>query len=200
MMRKWFIYSLLFGVLLCKWSFEGQAQNVAIKTNLLYGALGQAPNLGMELRLAPRWTLDFGGGYNPWNRTEGRNDNRKMVHWVAQLELRYWLCQSFSGHYFGVHPSYARYNISRHHLPLVFGKDSKEYRYDGTFVGGGFSYGYQLPLSKHWNIDFNIGFGAGMLRYDRYECVQCALPEGGGKENRTYVGPTRAGISFMYFL
>ncbi|MEG1935625.1 MAG: DUF3575 domain-containing protein, partial [Rikenellaceae bacterium] len=44
------------------------AQSVAIKTNLLYGAAAYTPNLGLEIGLGRKTTLDISGGYNPWNR------------------------------------------------------------------------------------------------------------------------------------
>ena len=42
------------------------AQSVAIKTNLLYDATTSI-NFGIETRVAPRWSLDISGNYNPWN-------------------------------------------------------------------------------------------------------------------------------------
>ena len=62
------------------------AQKVGIKTNLLYDAT-TTMNLGIEFGLAPKWTLDISGNYNPWTFSE----NRKMKHWLIQPEARYWL-------------------------------------------------------------------------------------------------------------
>ncbi len=39
------------------------AQDVGIKTNFLYWGTA-TPNLGIEVRVAPRWTIDLSGGYN----------------------------------------------------------------------------------------------------------------------------------------
>ncbi|MCM1022077.1 MAG: DUF3575 domain-containing protein, partial [Muribaculum sp.] len=41
------------------------AQDAAIKTNLLYDATLNA-NAGVEVRLAPKWTLDVSGNINAW--------------------------------------------------------------------------------------------------------------------------------------
>ncbi|MDE5874413.1 MAG: DUF3575 domain-containing protein, partial [Muribaculaceae bacterium] len=41
------------------------AQNVGIKTNLLYDALANI-NLGIEVKMAPRWTFDANGNFNDW--------------------------------------------------------------------------------------------------------------------------------------
>ena len=44
-----------------------RAQDIAIKTNILYGALTYTPNLSLEVGIGKRSTLDLSGGYNPWN-------------------------------------------------------------------------------------------------------------------------------------
>ncbi len=40
-------------------------QEVALKTNLLYDATATI-NGGVEIGLAPKWTLDLSGNYNGW--------------------------------------------------------------------------------------------------------------------------------------
>ena len=55
-------------------------------------------NLGAEVRLAPKWTLDLSGNYNAWSF---KND-KKWKHWMAQPEARYWLCEAFNGHFLGL--------------------------------------------------------------------------------------------------
>ena len=87
-------------------------------------------------------------GYNWFNLDGKPGNNKKKVHWLAQTEFRYFLCERFSGHFFGIHAQGGEYNIGKHEMPLLFGKGSKDYRYEGYAVGGGFSYGYQLPIAK----------------------------------------------------
>ena len=58
------IFTLLILTLLVSYS---RAQDIAIKTNLLYGGYTYTPNLSLEIGLGKRSTLDLGGGYNPWN-------------------------------------------------------------------------------------------------------------------------------------
>ena len=48
---------------------------------------------------------------------------------MTQGEARYWLCQSFYGHFLGVHAGGGEYNLSRVHLPFV--SRSASYRYEG---------------------------------------------------------------------
>ena len=78
---KQFLVSLLLLI-----SFSASAQKIAVKTNLLYDVTTTL-NLGAEVRLAPKWTLDLSGNYNPFNL----GDDKKMKHWLVQPEARYWL-------------------------------------------------------------------------------------------------------------
>ena len=71
-----------------------RGQRVAVKTNLLVDATTTF-NLGVELALHPKWTLDISGSYNPWTF----RDNRKWQHWLVQPEARYWFCQKMSGNF-----------------------------------------------------------------------------------------------------
>lgn len=79
----------------------------AIKTNALYWAT-TTPNLGFEVGLAKKITLDVSGNYNPWKF----GDDRQIKHWLVQPELRYWLCERFNGSFFGLHGHYGEMNVS----------------------------------------------------------------------------------------
>lgn len=85
-----------------------RVEKVAVKTNLLYWAT-TTPNAGFEFGLGKKTTLDISGGYNPW--TLNSDKNRKVKHFLVKPEFRYWLCERFQGHFFGVHAGYGEYNI-----------------------------------------------------------------------------------------
>ena len=174
------------------------AQTTAVKTNLLYGAYTRTPNLSLEFGLGKKSTFEMGGGYNPWNLKGNFDDNKKLVHWLGQLEYRYWLCQKFSGHFFGIHALGSQFNIGGYELPLLFEKGSKNYRHEGYAYGGGISYGYQFYLGKRWSLEANIGLGYARLNYDKYECAKCG--EKLGSVTKDYFGPTKAGISLIYII
>lgn len=176
---------------------ESKAQIVAVKTNALYGALTFTPNLGVEFGLAPKSTLDIGVGYNPWNLKGSETDNKKRVHLLGEVEYRYWLCQKFSGHFFGAHALGSHFNISNYELPLLFGKGAENYRHQGWAVGTGLSYGYQWILGRHWNLEATLGVGYARLQYDKYECKSCG-DKVASDEIRNYFGPTKAGVSIIY--
>lgn len=171
---------------------------IGIKTNLLYGGYTFTPNLGVEIGLGKRTTLEVTGGYNPWNLNGAKNNNKKLVHWLTQAEFRYFLCEKSNGHFFGAHVLGGQYNISGHKLPLLLGKGSDDFRFEGMALGLGVSYGYQLVLAKRWNLEFNIGVGYVNMRYDKYNCPKCG--DKVGTETKHYFGPTKAGVSLIYII
>lgn len=190
------IFALLF-LVFC-FTIPGKSQQVAVKTNLLYGAYTATPNMGLEIRLAKASTLDIGVGYNPWNLNGSTENNKKLVHWLGQVEYRRWLCQRFTGHFFGVHALGTQFNIAGHELPLLLEKGSKNYRYQGYGYGGGISYGYNFFLGKRWGLEATIGMGYARLHYDKYDCVKCG--EKMGADVKNYFGPTKAGILLVYII
>ena len=179
-------------------SYSAAQGVVGIKTNLLYGGLTFTPNLGVEIGLGKRTTLDVSAGYNPWNLGGCTNDNKKLVHFIIQPEFRYFLCDRFNGHFFGIHAIYSMYNIGGHELPLLFGSGSKKYRYQGNAYGGGISYGYQLMLGTHWNLEFQAGVGYARLIHDKYNARKCGELQ--PSSNRNYFGLTKLGITLIYII
>ena len=97
---------LIFGVFLavCWCTGTVKAQDIAVKTNLLYWS-STTPNLSLEFGLGKRTTLDLTGAYNPW--TLNKDKNKKIKHWMVMPEFRYWLCERYNGHFFGLHSGYA---------------------------------------------------------------------------------------------
>jgi hypothetical protein len=171
------------------------AQRVALKENLLYTAARLTPNLALETRLGSRSTLDLLVGYNPWNLKGSVEDNRKLVHVLVEPEYRYWTCEAFNGHFFGVHLLFARFNIGGMNLSPLF---ERAFRYQGSGVGAGVSYGYHWAISTAWGLEFTLGAGVVRVDYDKYACAVCS--EKIDKFAKAYIGPTRAGVSLVYIL
>lgn len=172
------------------------AQNVAVKTNLLSDAV-LSPNLGIEVGLAPKWTLDMTGQLNVWDMSQ----DRRWKHWAVQPELRYWLCDRFSGHFFGAHVHGGQYNIGgfdgRLHFLGTDARKLKDTRYQGWFAGAGVAYGYAWILGRHWNLEAEVGFGYSYTCYDRFRCAGCGKKVEIGIPHH-YVGPTKAAINLVY--
>ena len=172
------IYWLVFAIALAVRTLN--AQDVAVKTNALYWAL-TTPNAAVEVALSQKVTLNLLAAYNPWTFA----DDKKMHFWLAQPEVRYWLCEKFEGHFVGAHLHGAQY----------FGGFGDK-RYDGYMAGGGITYGYDWILSPHWNLEAAIGVGYAHLWYkesDRIPCLKCYE-----NKHKNYWGVTKLAVSFSY--
>ena len=171
------------------------AQDWAIKTNIVYDATATV-NLGVEVGLAPKWTLDISGNFNAWSK----NEATKWKHWLVQPEARYWFCDRFSRHFIGVHAIAGAYNVGGININLSFlGSDFsvlKNKRYQGYAYGGGVAYGFAFMLSKHINLELEAGFGYAYLDYDVYDCGYCGRRIGNGDHH--YIGPTKAAVNLAF--
>lgn len=190
------IRSLLLLSLLIISSFFGlKAQRVGIKSNLLMDAT-LSPNLGVEVGLARKWSLDLTGQLNLWNIKE-----HKWRHWIVQPEARYWFCHRFQGHFLGLHVLGGEYNVGNLGLDFKFlGTDFrklKDHRYEGWGVGAGIAYGYAWAVHRHWNIEAEIGIGWIYTRYDVYPCAVCGSKIASDRVHN-YYGPTKAAVNLVY--
>lgn len=171
----------------------GFAQEVALKTNALYWAT-TTPNLGVEMSVGRKHTIQLFYGLNPWRQSGG--DRRSLRHWLLMPEYRYWFCQSFNGWFLGAHLMGGEFNVSSIHLPFGLFPDLRDHRYEGWYAGGGITIGYQWPLSKHWNIETSVGFGYDYIKYDKFPCKKCG--ERLKSSHTNYLGPTKAALSLLY--
>ena len=187
-------------------SFAGtvSAQKIAVKTNSLYW-LTATPNVGFEFAMAPRWTFEVAGGYNPW--TLNKEDNVKAKHFLVTPEVRYWFCEAFMGHFIGINGNYTQFNVSGILIPDAFYKHSEGHyfiddlqhaRSQGWAVGAGLTYGYAWPISRRWNMEFTLGLGWWYTEYDRFESRTCGLFQ--ESVSRHAFGPTDLGLSFIYLI
>ena len=169
---------------------------VAVKTNLAMDALA-IPNAGIEVGLSQKLSLDVPIYYNPWKQVMWKEQESKLLKlFMVQPELRYWLCDKFNGHFFGIHAMGGAYNTTGIELPFTPFDNLADYRYKGHFYGGGISYGYQYILNRFWSIEATIGVGYANVRYKQYPCEKCPQITGQGTEN--YFGPTRAALNLIY--
>ena len=164
---------LIVSVLLVLAVFSSRAQKVAIKTNIPYLATS-TPNLAQ-----------------PWQFS----DTKKLKHWLVQPELRYWTCETFNGHFFGIHALGGQFNAGGIKLPFGLFPSLRDNRYQGWAAGGGLSYGYQWVMSPRWNFELSVGVGYLYVDYKKYECRECGKPV--EKSHYNYIGPTKAAISLI---
>ena len=167
------------------------SQQLAVKTNVPYLATA-TPNLTLELGLSEKFTLDLSYGINLFTF----EDNKKWKHWLSQIELRYWLCERFYGHFFGFHAGGGEYNFGRIKIPTV--KDASSFRYEGWATMGGISYGYSWILGGRWNMEATLGIGVVYADYEKFDCPECGkLLE---EDNKVFVAPTKVAVSVVYML
>ncbi len=173
---------------------------MALKTNLLYDAT-LTPNLGIEIGTAKKQTFQLLYGLNPWEFTNSNDETVMAKHWYLSPEYRWWFCQRFNGAFFGVHAHGGQFNVCNIDLPTFIDKiypteDLADHRYEGWYVGGGVTFGYQWVMSKHWNFEAAIGAGYTYIDYEKYACGECGelLKDG----NAHYWGITKANLSLLY--
>ena len=194
---------LLILSIIIPFAVQGFAQEFAVKTNLAYDAM-TTPNIGVEIGLRGRSTVNIVYGLNPWSFGSGDNGVRKAKHWVVQPEYRWWHCSKFNGSFIGVHALGGQLNASNVNLPIPgfffsgenLQKGVKDHRYEARYAGAGFTYGYQWILGRHWNFEAEIGAGYIHAWYDKYACDECGAKIANGGTN--YVGITKIGLSLLY--
>lgn len=194
-MSKSIIKLALAVILFIATSISGKAQIVSIKTNLLYDATLTA-NAGMELGLAPKWSLDVSGNFKGW-----KVNDQTWKHWLIQPEARYWFCDRFAGHFLGFHAiggqfNWGNFKHASDFLGTHFSK-LKDQRAQGWGVGAGIAYGYSWILGKHWNLEAEIGLGWIHTWYDLYECKNCGRKVASDLHHN-YYGPTKTAINLVY--
>ena len=159
----------------------------ALKTNLLWDA-ALCANLGFEVELWPRWSLDVPVWYSPYDIT----DRWRIRLLATQPEGRYWLRDAGTGHYFGVHTSVIGFNVS-------FAGDYRYQDPNHAAFGLGLGYGFAFHLDKErrWGMEAQIGAGYISYKWIKYHNTGrngAEVSRGGG----TYWGITRAGIAISY--
>lgn len=169
---------------------ESSAQEVALKTNIL-GWATTTINAGSEIGVGRQSTVQIFGALNPWTFSGGK----RVRIWAVEPEFRWWPCEKFDGHFFGIHALGGQYNVRNVDLPFgLLPKTENGRHYEGWYIGAGLTYGYQWILSRHWNIEASIGLGYAYSPYKLYgRCDRCLK-----KNHRNYVGPTKVAISAVY--
>lgn len=165
---------------------------LAIKTNLLFD-LALAPNLELEIPLGRRWSLS-GEFLFPWWLIDHHKYCFQSL--AGGLEARLWLGNRTArsplrGHFAGLYAEGGMYDLQW-----------KKRGYQGDyFVTAGVSYGYSLPLGRHWNLEFSLGVGALYTPYRRYVASDDYRTLYWQKDGSyTWIGPTKAKISLVWLL
>lgn len=167
------------------------SQKIGLKTNAIQWFL-LTPNIGAEIEINKKLSFNIYGGFNPFQL---KND-RQWKFYYLQPELRYWLKDSFKGHFFGIDGAFGHYNMAR--TPIITPKDDEGNRYEGTFGLIGLSYGYQWVLSRRWHIEASLGFGYVRTSYEIF--INGKNGQFLGRKIDHQILPTTAAISIIYLI
>lgn len=166
---------------------EKTVPDLAFKTNALLLGAGVA-NLGAEVRLADKFSLDFPVIYSPYTI---KNDYRLRLLGF-QPEFRFWFKNFTQGHFIGLTGNFAWFNVSM----------SNDNRYQDTndrpLMGVGISYGYSWKIRPALALEFTAGAGYANIHYDVFYNIKNGIRYDSGVKN--YWGLTKAGISIVYIL
>lgn len=171
----------------------GAQNRWALKTNVLHDAT-MSVNMAVEWGFAPHWSAEVSGSVNWWQPAE-----MSLQHALVQPELRYWFCDRFSGWFVNAHaiggytPKFGGFwDFSQYYEK--FPNLKTYYLQDAIIVGGGVGFGYDFIISRHWNLELELGLGYMYVKGDEYsEGVR--ILQGSQFD---YIGPTRLAITFSY--
>jgi hypothetical protein len=170
-------------------SQEAQAQQVAVKTNVLFWA-GMTPNIGCEIVTGEHTSIDLSamGHLKPFDLPS------KLV--AIQPEFRYWFNgRPMTREFVGITTMIASYDMTV----------SKKFVYNGNAVMLGLVGGYVFALSDHWNFELCGGFGVLGFKqkqyyindnYDDYFVDEAVKANSMGYK----LFPAKLGVSFSYII
>ena len=176
MRKKFFFLGILLGVCLAS-----PAQFYSARTNLIGLATGNI-NLEGSMTLNRRWSLHLPVQYNPFVF----KDNRQFRNLTVMPGVRYWFVESYSNFFVGMNTLASGYSIGR-----IWNKK----RYEGEGYGIGLSIGKAYPLSKTWNIEWELGGAAVWARYNEYRCRECGAFL--GRKHGWYLIPSRVALNMI---
>jgi Periplasmic protein TonB, links inner and outer membranes len=162
---------------------------LAVRTNLLYDAF-LLPTLGIEWRINRNVGIKLDGSLAWW----GGNTGKVQKMWFVSPEVRWYLTQK-KQLYVGVGGNYGEYNTYGYLLGKLYSDNTG---YQGTLWGAGLTVGYQLPLSRSFALDFNLGLGYTSFEYDSFNITNETRVYKDKNKSKDFWGPTQAGISLIW--
>ena len=181
------------------WSIDGiQAQSVKVNVPMW---LTGSPTIGFEYTITRQMTI---GGEVAWMPYMFKKSEEVFRVLLSSVEIRYYIDphnfytnDSWDGFYAGPYAMYGNFNIGF----LTDNNPLDSYRRMGWGVSTGISGGYKYAFNSRWGLDFNLGVGYAHLQYDKYhlggEHAGYAIER---KKTKSWIGPTKVGISLTYNL
>lgn len=170
---------------------------MSLSTNMLFDAL-LVPNIGAEFYLGRNITVGADWMYGWWD------SNRRHRYWRVyggELSARYWFGRAagrkpLTGHHVGIYAQALIYDFEFGGKGQMAGKPGASL-WESCNGGFGIDYGYSLPLTPRFNIDFTIGIGYLGGKYYDYHPVDNHYVWQSTRQRRWF-GPTRARISLVW--
>ena len=167
--------------------------NFAIKTNLL-ADLVTAVNVGVEVSIGEDFSAEL-HTYFPW-WTAGPYGNKYALQTLSLGgEFRWWFHNPYEkvlgGHFLGADVSGGKFDLQWDH----------EGCYQCYYRQAGISYGYSLPLTEHFNLEFSMTLGYMGIDYQHYvpsPDYSILIRDNFGAGTFHYWGPTRVTVSLVY--
>lgn len=166
-----------------------------LRTNMLFD-VAMIINGGAEFYLGKNLSLGFNYNYAWWKR------DKSTFYWRTyggDVFFRWWFGKKakekpLTGHHIGIHGLAYTYDYE-----VGKGGGGIISNLGNIHFGGGFEYGYALPIHRILNLDFTIGVGYIGGKYDEY------IPADGHyvwtrTMRRHWIGPTKAEVSLALLL
>lgn len=174
----------------------GRAAVVAFRSNVLLPLM----NIGLDIPMGRHYLMGA-TAYFPW-LPPTRNNKYCIQALAFRLDGRFWIgsvgqhlrVTPMTGHSIGVSAFCGKYDL--------------EIAYEGNqgrLLGGDVDWSYAAPLGRngHWRMTFTLAGGFVYMEnrpYDVYEPGGRPTMTSDYVENRTWIGPTRVGVSVSYLI
>jgi hypothetical protein len=164
---------------------------VALKSNLLYDVL-TALNIEIEIPLGNKWSIAVEDVFPWWHS----GNKYAFQMWEMGVEGRYWFrrpqgSRVLTGQFFGLYGMSSKYDFQWR----------SSVNYQGEYWSAGLTYGYAMPISKHFNLELSLSLGYLSTAYRHYipspgytELVKDPYKQG----RMGYVGPTKIKASLVF--
>ncbi|MCF0176768.1 MAG: DUF3575 domain-containing protein [Bacteroidales bacterium] len=165
------------------------AQRVSISTNFADWAQLGTVNLALGVGISQHFSFQAGAKYNPW---QFENEKQNMDLYIKQqcyhAGFRYWPWYVNSGWWLGLKGQYRKFSDTGIWRPAIEKVSA---------AGAGFSFGYDIMLGKHFDIELGAGvWGGKYLDYTLHKCKDCMEVRESG--SRLFFGADDVIVSLVY--
>lgn len=171
---------------------------MTVRTNLLMDVL-TVPNIGLDFYLGKQISISPQWMYAWWKNS---HHNRFWRLYGGDITVSYHLQSStgnkFSGHHFGLYAGIFTFDFEWGKTGYIGGKPGGNL-WNQCLVNTGVVYGYSLPISSRFDLDFSIGLGYITGKIEKYRPHNdLYIRESISKIH--YFGPTRLEISLVWLI